>query len=975
MGKLSDTSVNFEEIEIDKILDEKNKISEVVSDFMINPTTTDNEDEEDEEIGIYNDDSDLENGRVEIEDDIEKSKKKVNGDNDITKDYLHQVVSGFLRTYKKKMLVRTKKSEKKDREIVEYEIVWYRHLIKKMFKKGNAYLSVNFQDIVDYRNKILDKESISKLIYKLRNEPYVVREIFNKNVELIYKEIFEKELLENIRCNELLKIIQVGFVNFREKAVQLNTLRTQYLSKFEMVEGVISQYDETPRVKILESVWICLSCKRQYTQKGAKKPYKCIEKDCSSRAFEMDLSKQKSEDYLDIQLTQQFGGIQKNSTVSRYVRITGTALVNYVLNNVSPGQIATIHGVIVIGEKPVNAKDQDDSGDIEIDAFSVEQKNNINVFDYDERLLNIVKDYINESNIQLHFDKLKRSICAHVYKQDPIKEAVLLQLVGTNPRIRPDGTRLKGDINVLNVGNSGVAKSDFGVYIQMVIPHSIKAGTKGSTSVAGLTSFVDRNPKTGKSMISLGVLALVDRKGIAIVEEINRRNKQDLYEFANATDDNQQIYVNKGGFHSIIFSRCPIYATANSLKNNGIWDDSQTVSEQTHIDAFILSRMDLVFVSHVERTREYKERLMSHIEKEYNLSILEKEYESALEGNNNVQRTEEALKRVEVQLRQNDFSGTYPIEYMRHEIYYLKSIDCRCNQGTPAYKKLRQFWTDFSSMGSLTEMSFATDDVAGKTLEAESMDIRKFSSLIKLTEAYGRLFRHQEATVDDAQKAIDLMALSLASQIPKLNAASLEEQNEYARKMMEKNTVKRMADSMTREKQILKKRVFVSFTKQLNRFNDILYKQGWQICKTCHGTGETSELVDSDNNKMEIHQCLNCNGKGGEDRGFTYLSFEENIVNNNVMKDTRCKYFFEMYSSKRFLIYRNNLYYHNINLKSPDVTDAITKIAESITEAYMERVAKDEEIRAMNSTNKGRVIGPTPASSLLSNESGEQMFL
>lgn len=911
----------FESIDIDKLIEQKNNIYDIVSE----------ESEESE------DDIVIENNPLPPEAIVDNPPLPyIEKKGTYSIEYLKEIVNDFLKHYKRQtFLQRLKEDGSKTTVIESVDIIWYEYKIEEIhLKKIDPLLIIDVKTLVEYQDKIMDKDSISHILYMIGNRPYEIRKIFTECVSDMYLEKYKKE-------DKVYKMLQIGFNNFQQegKITQLNELRSQLLSKYITTEGVISQYDESPHIRVIESVWKCDDCNRLYTQKGGRKPMKCLNKECTSRSFTQEHGTNKSDDFMYIRVTQQFNGLAKNNTIDRYIKISGTALVNYTLNNISPGQVAIINGVVVLEEK-LNPKDSEDIADIEIDAFSIEQKNNINVFEYDERLLNIVKDYINDSNIHLHYEKLKRSICAHLYKQDVLKEAILLLLVGTNPRIRPDGTRIKGDINVLALGDPGVGKSDASIFILAASPESMIAGTKGSTSVTGLTSFVGTNPKTGKSNISVGILGLVDRRGVAIIEEFNRRNKSDLFEFSSATDDNQVILVNKGGFHSIIYSRCPIYATANSLHNNGVWDDSQTVSKQTGIDAFILSRMDLILVTRLEKDKIYKKKLMTHIKNQYSKTVIEKEYEVSMNNKNNIKRTEEILKGVEVSLRRNDFSGIYPIEYIRHELFYLKTIDCKLQQDSEAYRKLEDYWVDFSnSVSSMVDNNEQTIDV---------MDIRKFISLQKMTEAYGRIFRCTTPKPEHAQMAIELMSKSLASQMPKIGDISIEEQNEYARKMMDRQTAKRIALTMTREKQKIRNDKYISFSKELLRFNSVLYKMGHILCKQCHGTGEVSELIDSENNRTEINGCISCDGKGGFDRGFFYNDFEANIVNNKILSAQRCMNYFKMYVDKKFIYSKKDQWYHAINLNSPDVIDAVRTIAENIADAYMEKLDNEEQIKSMN---------------------------
>lgn len=57
------------------------------------------------------------------------------------------------------------------------------------------------------------------------------------------------------------------------------------------------------------------------------------------------------------------------------------------------------------------------------------------------------------------YQKLSRSIASAIYGHDDIKKAVCCLLFGGSPKRLPDGMRLRGDINVLLLGDPSVAKS------------------------------------------------------------------------------------------------------------------------------------------------------------------------------------------------------------------------------------------------------------------------------------------------------------------------------------------------------------------------------------------------------------------------------------------------------------------------------------------------------------------------------------
>lgn len=76
-----------------------------------------------------------------------------------------------------------------------------------------------------------------------------------------------------------------------------------------------------------------------------------------------------------------------------------------------------------------------------------------------------------------------------------IKKAITCLLMGGSKKILPDGMRLRGDINVLLLGDPGTAKSQLLKFVEKVSPISVYTSGKGS-SAAGLTASVQRDPNT-----------------------------------------------------------------------------------------------------------------------------------------------------------------------------------------------------------------------------------------------------------------------------------------------------------------------------------------------------------------------------------------------------------------------------------------------------------------------------------------------
>jgi DNA replication licensing factor MCM5 len=97
------------------------------------------------------------------------------------------------------------------------------------------------------------------------------------------------------------------------------------------------------------------------------------------------------------------------------------------------------------------------------------------------------------------YEILTRSVAPSIqgsYTVD-IKKALVCMLMGGTRKRLPDGLRLRGDINVLLLGDPSTAKSQFLKFISKTSPIGIYTSGKGS-SAAGLTASVVKNQNSGE---------------------------------------------------------------------------------------------------------------------------------------------------------------------------------------------------------------------------------------------------------------------------------------------------------------------------------------------------------------------------------------------------------------------------------------------------------------------------------------------
>jgi DNA replication licensing factor MCM5 len=129
------------------------------------------------------------------------------------------------------------------------------------------------------------------------------------------------------------------------------------------------------------------------------------------------------------------------------------------------------------------------------------------------------------------YDKISRSIASAIYGSQDIKKALSLLLFGGSRKVLPDKTKLRGDINILLIGDPSTAKSQFLKFIERVAPIAIYTSGKGS-SAAGLTASILKDFRTGEFQLEGGAMVLADG-GIVCIDEFDKVNKKLLIKMSN----------------------------------------------------------------------------------------------------------------------------------------------------------------------------------------------------------------------------------------------------------------------------------------------------------------------------------------------------------------------------------------------------------------------------------------------------------
>lgn len=205
------------------------------------------------------------------------------------------------------------------------------------------------------------------------------------------------------------------------------------------------------------------------------------------------------------------------------------------------------------------------------------------------------------------YTRLASSIAPEIYGHLDVKKVLLLLLVGGVDK-RPDGMKIRGNINICLMGDPGVAKSQLLRYIDRLAPRSQYTTGRGSSGV-GLTAAVMKDPLTGEMTLEGGALVLADM-GVCCIDEFDKMAENDRTAIHEVMEQ-QTISIAKAGIMTCLNARVSILAAANPAY--GRYNPRRTIEQNIQLPAALLSRFDLLWLLQDKPDRDNDLRLAKHI--------------------------------------------------------------------------------------------------------------------------------------------------------------------------------------------------------------------------------------------------------------------------------------------------------------------------------------------------------------------------
>jgi len=508
--------------------------------------------------------------------------------------------------------------------------------------------------------------------------------------------------------------------------IGIRKLRSVHLGKLVAMEGLVKKVTEV-RPKLQVGAFQCQKCgaviKLEQEEDIVKEPAECYEDQggCGrSSSFKLLPSLSEFIDFQKIELQESPEGLRGGAQPERI----SVYLEDDLVGDIAPGDRVIVNGILHSHQRRRGAY-RLTAFDKILSAISIEKQElafeEVEVTDEDEKeILEVSKD-------PKIYEKIRESIAPTIYGMEVEKDALTLQLFGGVAKNMPDGTRIRGDIHVLLVGDPGTAKSQILTYISKLAPRSIYASGRAS-SAAGLTAAAVRDEfGEGHWTLEAGALVLADM-GIAAIDEIDKMSDSDRSALHQAMEQ-QEISVAKAGINATLKSRCALLAAANPKL--GRFDEYLPIHEQINMPPALLSRFDLIFSIIDKPNVDRDSDLAAHILMAHKAGEV---HEHISKSKKSLHKKSEEEKLMEI------VKPVFEPEFLRKYIAYAKR----------------------NVFPVMTEEAIETIKNYYVSLRASSEDSipftpRQLEAFVRLAEASARVRLSSKVTVEDAQRAISII--------------------------------------------------------------------------------------------------------------------------------------------------------------------------------------------------------------------------
>ena len=372
---------------------------------------------------------------------------------------------------------------------------------------------------------------------------------------------------------------------------QIRNLRGFHVNRLVNVSGVVTRRSTLlPCLKVLyvdcmQCGFLCGPFEVTGTDDGKMPaPNHCAQ--CQSRGpFQVNREEAIYRNFQRITVQESPGSVP----AGRMPRSKEVFLTGDLVDSVRPGDSVELVGVLLGKYDSVgNARQGFPVFRTFIEANAIKRKNELKMDNIGEEELKEILQLSREPTIR---DRIIASIAPSVYGEKHVKTCIAMSMFGGVAKVAAGQHRMRGDINVLILGDPGMAKSQCLKYVEKTCHKAVFTTGKGA-SAAGLTASVKKDHQTGEYTLEGGAMVLAD-SGICLIDEFDKMSDQDRTAIHEAMEQ-QTISISKAGIVTTLSSRCSVIAAANPI--GGRYDSQLSFGENVDLGETILSRFDCLCV-------------------------------------------------------------------------------------------------------------------------------------------------------------------------------------------------------------------------------------------------------------------------------------------------------------------------------------------------------------------------------------------
>jgi replicative DNA helicase Mcm len=539
---------------------------------------------------------------------------------------------------------------------------------------------------------------------------------------------------EALRLYDLPVDVKLGQAHVRihnlADSTGIRDIRARHRGQLVAVSGIVRKATDV-RPKIQDAAFECQRCGTltRIPQVGGdfQEPHEC--QGCERQGpFRINFDQSEFVDAQKLRVQESPEGLRGGETPQSI----DVHIEDDVTGRVTAGDHVRVTGILHLDQQESQGK-KSAIFDVFMDGMSIEiedeQFEDMEITEEDKRRI------IELSSDPEIYDKMVGSMAPSIFGYQQQKLAIILQLFSGVTKHLPDGSRIRGDLHMLLIGDPGTGKSQMLQYVKKLAPRSVYTSGKGSSS-AGLTAAAVRDDfgEGQQWTLEAGALVLADQ-GIAAVDELDKMRPEDRSAMHEALEQ-QSISVSKAGINATLKSRCSLLGAANP--KYGRFDQYEPIGEQINLEPALISRFDLIFTVTDQPNAEEDRELAEHI---INTNYAGELFTHRTNANtSNI--SEEQVNNVTKEVR-----PVIEADLLRKYIAHAKR-NCYPTMTEEAKEAIRDFYVNLRAKG--------LDDDAPVPVTA-----RKLEALVRLSEASARIRLSDTVEKEDAERILEIVRDSM----------------------------------------------------------------------------------------------------------------------------------------------------------------------------------------------------------------------